>query len=68
MTEVLVGTKEVAALLGVSRQRVNRIAQTHSGFPRPVGRLAAGRVWKRKDILEWATKRGQRPNLNTANR
>jgi predicted DNA-binding transcriptional regulator AlpA len=67
MTEVLVGTKEVAALLGVSRQRVNRIAQTHPEFPRPVGQLAAGRVWKRKDILEWATKRGLR-NLSTASR
>lgn len=54
MVEILVGTKEVAELLGVSRQRVNRLFQTHREFPRPVEKLAAGRVWRKKEILDWA--------------
>ena len=46
--------------LGMTRQRVNRIAQTHPEFPRPVGELAAGRVWKQRDIIEWARRSGRR--------
>jgi predicted transcriptional regulator len=60
MAEVLVGAKEIAALLGVTRQRVNRIVHTHSEFPRPMGELAAGRVWNRKDVIEWAKRTGRR--------
>jgi prophage regulatory protein len=67
MREVLVGTKEVAELLGVTRQRVNKIAHTHAQFPRPVGQLAAGRIWKRRDIVRWAKKsRREVPHVSKA--
>jgi predicted DNA-binding transcriptional regulator AlpA len=59
MSQVLVGTKEVAELLDVSRQRVNRIVQTHEKFPKPVGTLAGGRVWYRSEILQWARLTGR---------
>lgn len=59
MRGTLVGTKEVAELLGVTRQRVNRIVQTHQEFPSPVGILAGGRIWNRSDIVEWARRTGR---------
>jgi prophage regulatory protein len=55
----LVGAKEVAALLGVSRQRVDKIAQTHSDFPKPLGEIAAGRIWQRGDVLAWVRRTRQ---------
>lgn len=60
MGDALVGAKEVARLLGVSRQRVDKITHTHHDFPRPVGQLAAGRIWRRKEIIEWATRTGRK--------
>lgn len=54
------GAKEVADLLGVTRQRVGKITQTHQDFPQPVGVLAAGRVWIRAEIVSWATRAGRR--------
>lgn len=60
MTIDLVGAKEIADLLGITRQRVNKIAETHSDFPRAVGRVAAGRVWSRKDVVDWARNTGRR--------
>jgi predicted DNA-binding transcriptional regulator AlpA len=59
MRQILVGAKEVADLLGVSRQRVNKIAQTHSEFPAPLGILAGGRIWSQRDILQWARRTGR---------
>jgi hypothetical protein len=59
MAEELVGAHEIAQMLGVTRQRVNAIVQTHDDFPEPVGQLAAGRIWYRKDILEWALRTGR---------
>jgi predicted DNA-binding transcriptional regulator AlpA len=63
MTDRLVGAKEVARLLGVSRQRVHMIVRTHLDFPRPVGQLAAGRIWRRREIAEWARSAGRRTRL-----
>ena len=59
MAEALVGAKEVAELLGVSRQRVDMIARTHGEFPKPIGELAAGRIWKRQEIVRWAKRTGR---------
>jgi len=56
MTKHLVGVAEVAQLLGVTRQRVNRIVQTHADFPAPEAELSAGRVWKTADIEAWAVR------------
>src|SRR5262245_9591582 len=58
MRQRLVGAKEVAQLLDISRQRVNRIVQTHDEFPRPIGVLAGGRVWNRDDVVDWAQRTG----------
>lgn len=68
MAHDLVGTKEIAQLLGITRQRVNKIAETHAEFPKALEKLAAGRVWKRKEILEWARRTGRQvllPSLRT---
>jgi len=55
----LVGVAEIAEMLGLSRQRVNAIVQTHSEFPKPVAELSAGRIWLRKDIVAWARRAGR---------
>lgn len=57
--EDVVGVKEVARMLGLTRQRVNAIVQSHPDFPEPIGQPAAGRVWQRRDIVEWAEKTGR---------
>jgi predicted DNA-binding transcriptional regulator AlpA len=58
MTDDLVGTAEITKLLGVSKQRVDQLARTE-GFPKPQAVLAAGRIWRRKDIESWARKAGR---------
>ena len=45
----LVGISEIAAILGVSRQRAHALAH-RSDFPEPVARLASGSVWTRPSI------------------
>ncbi len=52
----LMGTSEVAALLGISRQRVLVIAQ-QPGFPQPLAVLKMGNVWRGRDIQAWAARR-----------
>lgn len=59
MTGHLVGVAEIASMLGISRQRVNEIVQTHSEFPRPEAELSAGRVWRRDVIEDWARATGR---------
>jgi predicted DNA-binding transcriptional regulator AlpA len=55
----LVGAAEVAKMLGVVRQYVHRLSQEDPTFPKPVAELAAGRVWKRADIVKWAAASGR---------
>jgi len=55
----LMGTSEVAALLGVSRQRVLMIAQ-QPGFPKPLAVLKMGNVWRGADVRAWALSRRSR--------
>lgn len=52
----LMGTAEVAALLGISRQRVLQLAQ-QEGFPAPVAALKMGKIWRAGDIRQWAADR-----------
>lgn len=52
----LAGAAEVADMLGVTTQQVDRLAR-QPGFPKPVAVLKAGRVWRRRDIERWATTR-----------
>lgn len=54
----LMGTAEIAALLGVSRQRVLQLA-AHRAFPEPVAVLSMGKVWKAEDVRRWSASRGR---------
>lgn len=64
MTLQLMGTHEIAQLLGVSRQRADQLGR-QEGFPRPVAELKGGRIWKRTEIERWKANRtnGKRGNL-----
>lgn len=53
----LMGTSEVAALLGISRQRVLVISR-QPDFPDPLAVLKMGNVWRGSDIRNWASQRG----------
>lgn len=52
----LVGLTEIAAMLGVSRQRASQLSAS-KGFPAPLDRLAMGPVWRRTTVERWASKR-----------
>jgi predicted DNA-binding transcriptional regulator AlpA len=54
----LVGAAEIAAMLGVSRQRVQQLI-ARPDFPEPVVVLAMGKVWETKDVRAWAKARGR---------
>ncbi len=56
----LMGTSEVAALLGISRQRVLVIAR-QTGFPKPLAVLKMGNVWRGTDIKDWQAARRDTP-------
>lgn len=55
----LVGVSEIAEMLGVTRQRVDRISRTDPDFPQPVAEIHAGRIWLRDDIRAWASRSGR---------
>jgi predicted DNA-binding transcriptional regulator AlpA len=54
----LVSTVEIAEMLGVSRQRVDKLSRSE-GFPAPYAELAIGRVWARTDVERWARSTGR---------
>ena len=62
----LAGVAEVAAMLGVSRQRLDALRKRHE-FPAPVANLAAGPVWRKGDLTRfadgWHRKPGRPPKL-----
>jgi predicted DNA-binding transcriptional regulator AlpA len=58
MPDDLMGTAEIAELLGVSSQRVSQLTAT-TAFPPPVARLRAGSVWERADVERWARETGR---------
>ena len=49
----LAGLQEIAKMLGVTKRTVQRY-MTRPDFPKPIDRLAAGNIWRRKDIEHWA--------------
>ncbi len=55
----LVGVAEIAQMLGITRQRVNAIVQTHEDFPDPEAVLTAGRIWRHDAVVAWATANGR---------
>lgn len=54
----LVGSQEIGAMLGVSRQRVQQLI-SRDDFPEPEVTLAMGKVWKRADVEAWARDHGR---------
>lgn len=55
----LMGTAEVAAYLGLSRQRVLQLA-ANGELPAPLAVLSMGKVWDAAAIRRWAATRGRR--------
>lgn len=58
--ERFLGVSEVAALLGVSRQRVGELRKKQ-GFPAPVAELAAGPVWSSSSLGRFLQAWDRRP-------
>jgi Helix-turn-helix domain len=54
--EDLAGVAEIAEILDVTRRTAARYTE-RDDFPAPVGQLARGRVWRRRDVEKWGTKR-----------
>ena len=54
--ENLLGTSEVAVVLGVSKQRIHALRKNKK-FPQPIATLAATPIWDKRDITaflaEW---------------
>ena len=48
----MIGTTDVAAMLGVSRQRVDQIIESYPDFP-AADRVADRRVWKQAEVERW---------------
>lgn len=53
MTHHLLGMREVADLLGVSRQRFAQLLDAYPDFPEPTAVISAGRIWERVDVEAW---------------
>jgi predicted DNA-binding transcriptional regulator AlpA len=62
----LAGVAEIAALLGVSRQRVDQLVREHADFPKPVAELAAGRIWLKPEVVAWARRAGRLPRSSAS--
>lgn len=62
------GAAEIAALLGVSRQRVHQLRSTYRDFPEPISVLATGPVWDAADVRAWQRKHPDRPSGVRINR
>lgn len=48
----VLGTAEIRALLGVSRQRVQQLTAS-PGFPAPAAHLGLGKIWHADDVRAW---------------
>jgi predicted DNA-binding transcriptional regulator AlpA len=55
----LMGVREVADLLGVTRQRAQQITRG-ADFPPPVAELKAGPVWESAEVERWRVRAGER--------
>lgn len=55
----IVGVYEIAALLGVTRQRVQQLVH-RADFPLHVVELHTGKIWLLTDIEAWAKATGRK--------
>lgn len=60
MSHHLVGTAEIAVMLGVSRQRVSQLIESYEDFPAPEVELSAARVWSRTAVEMWIASHPER--------
>ncbi|MGH2758567.1 MAG: helix-turn-helix transcriptional regulator, partial [Actinomycetota bacterium] len=60
VTHHLLGTAEIAVMLGVSRQRVAQLIETYDDFPAPEAELSAGRIWARTAVETWIASHPER--------
>lgn len=63
---VLLGASEVAALLGVTRQRVHQLATEHPQFPAPLVRVAMGPLWDERAVEAFARSWARTPGRPAA--
>jgi predicted DNA-binding transcriptional regulator AlpA len=56
----LAGVSEIAALLGLNRQRVSELSH-RSDFPEPLDELLCGPVWLKSEILAYNKVRNKKP-------
>lgn len=54
----VVAAAEIAAMLGVSRQRVTQLTGKPD-FPAPVTTLTVGKIWSYDDVKTWAESGGR---------
>ncbi len=59
VAEDLIGTAEIAAMLGVSRQRADKITRDYEDFPAPRTR-GRYRYWTRRSVERWIEKHPDR--------
>jgi len=57
MTHHLLGTAEIAGMLGVTRQRVHQLTQ-RPDWPAPEIEVSAGKIWRRDDVERWQRDHG----------
>ena len=55
----LVGISEIGEMLGVSRQRVDKLSRTAPEFPEPVAEIRAGRIWLESEVQDWMKRVGR---------
>jgi predicted DNA-binding transcriptional regulator AlpA len=55
----LMSAAEIAAMLGISRQRVDQIAKADTSFPEPRAVLRGIRVWDTEAVERWAREAGR---------
>ncbi|GAA4596359.1 hypothetical protein GCM10023107_37320 [Actinoplanes octamycinicus] len=60
----LMGAWEIALRMGLSRQRVQQLAE-RPDFPAPVASLRMGRVWRTAEIELWLRTHRDRPAVET---
>lgn len=62
MERELVGTGEIADLLGVTRQAVDKIVKTDPSFPPPLGVVGGRRVrvWDLETVRKWIKEHPER--------
>lgn len=56
VAEEVMAMAEIAAFLGISRQRASTLAE-RADFPRPIAHLTVGRVWSTAEIRDYAARR-----------